>query len=95
MKGLKFMPKNYMEEVIENLLPIVLEKYKTEHICTCEKCIEDIKAFALNQLDPIYVTTKKGNLYAKLNEVNTQFNADVINEIINAIEIVKNNPNHF
>ncbi len=64
------------------------------NICTCEKCISDIRAIALNNLPPKYVVTEKGKLYEKVNQMNYQFDADVMREVTKAIEIVKNNPQH-
>lgn len=81
-----------MEVVVENLLPIALDKQKG--VCTCPNCIEDIKAKTLNSLKPMYIVTAKGAMYAKLNELGTQFKADVIGEIVKAIEIVASNPRH-
>lgn len=81
-----------MEVFVDKLLPSVLERY--ENTCTCTKCIEDIKAIALNQLKPIYVSTDKGSLYIRLNELKVQFNTDIIREITAAINIVSNNPRH-
>lgn len=60
----------------------------------CDKCIDDIKAIALNNLEPIYVVSEKGNMYAKSNELNVQFRTDVIKELTEAIEIVSQNPRH-
>lgn len=86
------MLKNYMEIVLDEALPTVLEKYN--NICTCERCIEDIKAIALNKFMPLYVVTEKGTVYSKINQLNVQFAADVISEITQAIEIVSKNPRH-
>ncbi|WP_027624329.1 late competence development ComFB family protein [Clostridium lundense] len=87
------MLKNYMEEVVEFLLPTVLDKY--DNICKCERCIRDIKALSLNNLKPLYVATEKGNIYAKVKELNTQFRADTIKVITEAIEIVCKSPRHI
>lgn len=87
------MLKNHMEEVVDFLLPTVLDNY--DNICKCEKCIDDIKAVALNNLKPLYVATEKGNIYAKVKELNTQFRADTIKEITEAIEIVRKSPRHI
>jgi competence protein ComFB len=86
------MIKNYMEEVVDVLLPDLLKEYN--NICTCEKCIEDIKAIALNRLKPCYVVTRKGLLYTKIDEMAIQFKADVFNELTKAIISVTNNPKH-
>lgn len=87
------MIKNYIEIVVDELLPNVLNKYPD--ICTCPRCIEDIKAIALNNLKPLYVATETGFVYAKVNDLMTQFTTDVIKELVNAIDIVSRNPRHF
>lgn len=86
------MVKNYMEIVVEHLLPLVLEEYKD--ICICEKCIDDIKAIALNNLKPLYVVSERGELYTKVNELKIQFKIDTITAITEAINIVTKNPKH-
>lgn len=86
------MLKNYMEIFVENLLPNLLTDCKD--ICTCPRCIEDIKALALNSLKPLYVVTEKGSIYVKLNELESQFRADVIKELLRAVEVVSKNTHH-
>lgn len=83
------MIKNYMETVVDHLLPTVLAS-----ICTCERCQEDIKAIALNGLKPLYVVTDKGEVYTKVNEFVIQFRTDAISQLAKAAEIVVNNPSH-
>lgn len=84
--------KNYMEIVVNNLLPSILKL--NPDVCDCEKCKSDIKAIALNNLPPRYIATESGEVYSKINALATQFEADVINSIIQAIEIVKRSPRH-
>ncbi|MCG8484430.1 MAG: late competence development ComFB family protein [Clostridia bacterium] len=86
------MIRNYMECVVDNWMPKMLSEY--DDICTCERCIEDIKAIALNGLNPAYVATRKGEVYAKINELQAQFSTDAIRELTKAIEIVSKNPKH-
>lgn len=86
------MLRNYTEVFIENELPTILGSY--ENICKCSLCIEDIKAFALNQLKPLYMVTEKGNIFLKLNELETQFKTDVTAQIVRAIEVVSKKPRH-
>ncbi|QZY53678.1 late competence development ComFB family protein [Crassaminicella profunda] len=86
------MPKNYMEDIVNHLLPSVLEKYN--HICTCDKCIKDIKALTLNNLPPLYVASEQGKAFAKSNELSRQFQVNVIQKIVEAIEIVQKNVKH-
>lgn len=86
------MIKNYMEEVVDILLPTFISTHSD--VCTCESCLEDMKAMALNHLKPYYVVTEKGLLYTKVSEMAPQFSADVIRELTKAMVNVANNPRH-
>ncbi len=83
--------KNYMEEIVFNLMKDVLEDI---NMCTCEKCILDIAAIALNDLPPKYIVTEKGELYSKINALKQQFEVDVIAAITKAAVLVKRKPRH-
>ena len=54
----------------------------------------DIKAIALNALPQKYVVTRKGELYAKVNTLQNQFEVDIIAAITRASVIVGRNPRH-
>ena len=54
---------NVMEKVVDDKLE---EMLKTENCCQCERCIEDMKAIALNKLPAKYVSTHNGELFSKL-----------------------------
>lgn len=84
--------KNYMELAVNHYLPNVLKTFNG--ICTCKKCILDIKALALNNLKPQYIVTDVGEAYSKLNEMNIQFEADVMKALVDAISKVSQNPRH-
>lgn len=86
------MLKNYMEDVVDNVLNEVIIEYKD--ICVCKECIEDIKAMALNRLPPQYVSSERGLLYTKSKELKRQFKVDITREVVRAIEIVSKNPRH-
>lgn len=83
--------KNYMEEIVFNLMQEVLDDIK---MCSCEKCILDIAAIALNDLPPKYIVTEKGELYSKINALKQQFEVDVIAAITKAAVLVKRKPRH-
>ncbi|MDR3238997.1 MAG: late competence development ComFB family protein [Clostridiales bacterium] len=83
--------KNYMEDVVADMLDSVL---KSIHACTCEKCQYDITAIALNSLPPKYVVTRRGQLYTKLAVLQQQFDVDIIAAITKAAVIVGRNPRH-
>ncbi|MGQ9474699.1 MAG: late competence development ComFB family protein [Actinomycetota bacterium] len=84
--------KNYMEEVVESTLEEILAH--RDDICKCDRCKMDIKALALNSLPPKYVVTDKGYVYTKVNELESQFKADVTVAVTNAMKVVRNNPRH-
>jgi len=83
--------KNYMEEIVFNLMKDVLEDI---NMCTCEKCLLDIGAIALNDLPPKYIVSEKGELYSKVNALKQQFEVDVIAAITKAAVLVKRKPRH-
>jgi competence protein ComFB len=86
------MLKNYMEIVVEHVLPSILKVFP--NVCQCQQCLDDIRAIALNHLTPHYVVTEKGEVYTRINEMNIQFETDVMKSLIDAIAIVSKNPRH-
>ena len=84
------MVKNYMEQVVNELLPTVMEKYPD--LKWDSDCVSDIKAIALNNLRPRYVATQKGEVYVKVDTISVQAKAKILSEITKAAEIVKQNP---
>jgi competence protein ComFB len=83
--------KNYMEEVVSQLLEQVIRDIP---MCRCEKCRQDIAAIALNNLPAKYVVTEQGEVYSKVNTLLQQFEVDVILAITKASMTVKDNPQH-
>jgi competence protein ComFB len=83
--------KNYMEEVVFNMMKEVLQDINT---CNCETCMLDIAAIALNDLPPKYIVTEKGELYSKINSLRQQFEVDIISAITKAAVLVKRKPRH-
>lgn len=83
---------NYMEDIVHDSLDTLFSE--KQDICKCEKCRLDIVACALNRLPPKYVVSNKGRVFTKLQEVQVQFKADVIRELLSAIAHVSKNPQH-
>jgi len=83
--------KNYMEEIVFNQMKEVLDDI---NVCSCEKCILDIAAIALNDLPPKYIVTEKGELFSKINALKQQFEVDVVAAITKAAVLVKRRPRH-
>lgn len=83
--------RNYMEFMVFDSLNHIIADLK---ICDCDICKHDIAAIALNQLQPKYVVTKKGEIYTKLNVLQQQFEVDVISALTKAANIVNEHPRH-
>ncbi|MEG6615600.1 late competence development ComFB family protein [Peptococcaceae bacterium 1198_IL3148] len=90
------MLKNYTEIATLQLLDYVLDNYKKTHpnLCDCERCRQDIMAIALNHLPPHYVVTDTGKVITQISFDHFGGKAQVISQIVNAVEIVMNNPRH-
>ncbi len=84
--------KNYMEVAVDHNLEQLLKAFP--YICTCEKCVIDIKAIALNNLKPHYVVTDEGEMWTRVGELNLQFETDVLKALIDSISVVNAKPRH-
>jgi competence protein ComFB len=83
--------KNYMEDIVFQLLDEMLEE---KQFCKCDRCRLDVAAITLNHLPTKYVVTEEGEIYAKSDILSSQFRTDVIIQILNAMEIVSKHPHH-
>lgn len=86
------MVKNYMEYLVDLYFTDVFTGNRSfDTVCRCEKCSDDIRAMALNNLKPYYVTSKKGEIFAEYANLQTQYKADVYGSLTRAIEFVSKN----
>ena len=86
-----FVSKNLTEDLIDIHLNSCLN---STDICRCERCLADIRALALNALPSHYVVTELGDAYVRLEAMAIQAQADIITAIMQAINLVKENPRH-
>ncbi len=84
--------KNYMEVLVEEKMDEVLDQYPD--CCKCESCRRDIAVIALNHLHPRYVSTEKGQIFARIQEMNMQSEIEVLRQLMEAVEIVSAHPHH-
>lgn len=84
--------RNYMEQVVIEELGSILEQ--VNDICKCERCREDMVAYALNRLSPKYVVTELGRTYTKINQLKVQARTDVTVYLMEAAKVVKEKPRH-
>ena len=85
-----------MEIVVDEILNDLLDN-NDDYKCDgrCESCISDIKAKALNNLKPFYITCKKGEVFGEYFIREFQNNTNALMEIVKAIECVNSNKNHI
>ena len=84
--------KNQMEELVLEAIDEYLRD--RSEICDCEKCRLDMAALALNELPPRYAVTERGKVFAKISQLECQFETDILMAVIRAVEKVGNNPRH-
>ena len=84
--------KNYMEVIVEHKLDEILAQYP--NCCKCDSCRMDIAVLALNNLKPKYASTVKGQIFARIDSMNSQYEVEVIRQIAAAVEKVALHPRH-
>ena len=77
---------NMMEEIVRNCLKDLM-MHQSKLAALGEKEQSDIMALALNKLPPKYVSTMKGEMFAKT-QLRAQVETDVYRELTHAIERV-------
>lgn len=83
---------NYTLKWIWEVMDEVLPNYPD--LCKCERCRNDIAALAANRLLPLYVVSRHGYIFAKTKLLSQQSQADILAEVIKAIDKVGHNPHH-
>ena len=86
-----FIVKNVSEDLVDMYLEGCIKSFD---MCSCARCYADVRAFALNNFPPHYVVTDLGEALVLANVMSTQFEADIITAITNAIVKVKSSPRH-
>lgn len=84
--------RNVMEIIVGESIDRVMDG--VPNICRCEKCKDDIAAYALNHLKPKYATTQKGEIISKAMTLEPQQYLDVITALTQGIAQVGRNPRH-
>ena len=83
---------NYIEKIVREEFHQLCEKDKS--ICRCDNCYQDVMTLTLNNLPAMYVTTDVGHIMTMFNLSKDQLQAQVMVELLKAIEKVKKHPRH-
>jgi competence protein ComFB len=84
---------NEAEKLVLNELGRQLEAYPGE-ICTCNECVVDMAAMALNSVKPLYRFSLLGSLYVAQAVNEESYAAGLREAVSSAIEKVRENPSH-
>lgn len=82
---------NVMEEIVDEKIAQMLSG---ENCCKCKRCLEDMKAIALNKLPAKYVSSYNGELFTKLASIARQNSVDINVAVANAVDCVASHPSH-
>jgi len=84
---------NYLEDLIQLKITEILSK--REGVCRCDKCTNDMLAFAINGLPVIAYVTSDGGIHREVqNMSNDRLKIDIATRCVKAVEIVSKNPKH-
>lgn len=82
---------NVMETLVEEKANKYIDLFG---LCKCHRCVADVKAYALNHLNPKYVVMRTGEVIPRITLYENQFSAGVTAQILNACKIVMASPRH-
>ncbi|GBF32903.1 hypothetical protein DCCM_2000 [Desulfocucumis palustris] len=90
------MVVNCTEIAVRELFPEALKSYqqRVNNICTCQRCLDDIVALALNYLPPHYVGSERGSIITSVDYQRLGGRTEVFARICQAIKVVYENPRH-
>ncbi|MDF2871146.1 MAG: late competence development protein ComFB [Anaerocolumna sp.] len=83
---------NLMEKIVSVKLDEIWDKFEG---CKCDRCRDDIIACALNNTTPKYVVSEEGELYAKAESLNADYELELVKIVSRAINAVSANPSHL
>jgi len=82
---------NEAERMVLSELEIQMARAKD--ICTCQDCVLDMAAYALNNVKPVYRVSLMGSVYARADR-QTESAQEIKRTVAVAIRKVKGNPSH-
>ena len=82
---------NVMQVLVEEKAPKYVAMFG---LCTCERCMEDVKAITLNHLPPKYVVLERGDVVPRLTVYESKFSSDITAQLLQACKLVMERPHH-
>ena len=82
---------NVMQVLVEEKAPRYAQMFG---LCTCERCMEDMKALTLNNLPSKYVVLEPGDRIPRLTVYEGRFASDITAQLLQACKLVMAHPHH-
>ena len=82
---------NVMQVLVEEKAPKYVQMFG---LCSCERCMEDVKALTLNNLPPKYVVVERGDMVPRLTVYESKFSSDITAQLLQACKLVMERPHH-
>ena len=82
---------NVMQVLVEEKAPKYIEMFG---LCSCKRCLEDVKAITLNHLPPKYVVLERGDMIPRLTVYEGKFSSDITAQLLQACKLVMERPHH-
>lgn len=82
---------NIIEDLVRQKVDDMIKEFD---MCDCDRCRVNACAIALNKLPPHYVTTQKGALLGKIDDIELTYRARITVEVAKALKIVMERPLH-
>ena len=82
---------NVMQVLVEEKAPKYVGMFG---LCSCERCMEDVKAYTLNHLQPKYVVLEPNDRVPRLTVYEGKFSSDITAQLLQACKVVMERPHH-
>ena len=82
---------NVMQVLVEEKAPKYVQMFG---LCTCERCMEDVKAYTLNHLPSKYVVMEPGDRIPRLTVYEGRFASDITAQMLQACKVIMAHPHH-
>lgn len=80
-----------MKEVVEDRLMEYMNRFD---VCTCERCVLDVKALTLSNLSPKFIVVEKNTSRPLLSFYKSKYSAELMTELTKACLAVLDHPRH-
>lgn len=82
---------NVMQVLVEEKAPKYVQMFG---LCSCKRCMEDVKAYTLNHLPPKYVVLEPNDRVPRLTVYEGKFSSDITAQLLQACKAVHETPHH-